>query len=70
MGLTAQQTKRCWLLGFSVTQQLNQVSRDEILWVFFFLSHGLVNMGKQVVNQISYAGARTSANSPSLSTRS
>ncbi|KAF3678320.1 putative coiled-coil domain-containing protein 12 isoform 1 [Capsicum annuum] len=32
-------------------------------------SRGLVNLGKRVVNQISYASARTSANSPSLSAR-
>ncbi|MCD7454117.1 hypothetical protein HAX54_023535 [Datura stramonium] len=30
-------------------------------------SRGLVSLGKRVVNQISYASARTSANSPSLS---
>ncbi|KAG5617413.1 hypothetical protein H5410_017237, partial [Solanum commersonii] len=44
---------------------------------FFFLSvycmaanlqsRGLVSLGKRVVNQISYASARTTANSPSLS---
>ncbi|OIT21768.1 PREDICTED: uncharacterized protein LOC109218476 [Nicotiana attenuata] len=32
-------------------------------------SRGLVSLGKRVVNQISYASARTSANSPSLSGR-
>ncbi|KAJ8536993.1 hypothetical protein K7X08_035394 [Anisodus acutangulus] len=32
-------------------------------------SRGLVNLGKRVVNQINYASARTTANSPSLSGR-
>ncbi|KAK4362812.1 hypothetical protein RND71_018053 [Anisodus tanguticus] len=32
-------------------------------------SRGLVSLGKRVVNQISYASARTTANSPSLSAR-
>ncbi|XP_009757404.1 late embryogenesis abundant protein At5g17165 [Nicotiana tabacum] len=32
-------------------------------------SRGLVSLGKRVVNQISYASGRTSANSPSLSGR-
>ncbi|XP_015070115.1 late embryogenesis abundant protein At5g17165 [Solanum pennellii] len=32
-------------------------------------SRGLVSLGKRVVNQISYASARTTANSPSLSGR-
>ncbi|KAM3232972.1 hypothetical protein P3L10_018331 [Capsicum annuum] len=32
-------------------------------------SRGLVNLRKRVVNQISYAGARTTTNSPSLCVR-
>ncbi|TMW82490.1 hypothetical protein EJD97_005810 [Solanum chilense] len=32
-------------------------------------SRGLVSLGKRVVNQISYASARTTTNSPSLSGR-